>query len=137
MPEPDVLDVRTALRAAAPLLVAEVESLTTAWLAPVFARLESGAVPSYPKTLNDTVWGTVELIPCEVLLLDSPLLQRLRGIRQLGMAHLVYPGAGYDRLEHSLGVLESATRILDALRRNADNRARYSRTGDKPIMPSD
>ncbi|HEX9620480.1 MAG TPA: hypothetical protein VF989_10105 [Polyangiaceae bacterium] len=64
---------------------------------------DRGDVPKYPKTLNDAVWGTIQILPCETMLLDTPLLQRLRGIRQLGMAHLVYPGAGYSRLEHSLG----------------------------------
>jgi len=105
----------------------------------VLRRLDlPDGVPRFPKTVNCAVWGTIELLPCEVLLVDSPLLQRLRGIRQLGMAHLVYPGAGYDRLEHSLGVVEAAQQILSALERNARNRKYYSRAPDRALPePSD
>lgn len=126
-------DIWDELRGVAPNLVGAVEELTTSWVTELLERLDRNDVPRYPKTLNDAVWGTVELTPSEVLLLDSPLLQRLRGIRQLGMAHLVYPGAGYTRLEHSLGVLESAQRIVDALAHNAQKRKRYSITPDASI----
>lgn len=88
---------------------------------------------AYPKTFNDPVWGVVELLPWETLLLDSPLLQRLRGVRQLGMAHLVYPGAGHDRLEHSRGVVEAAERMIRALERNAAHRRRFGRDRDENV----
>jgi HD superfamily phosphohydrolase len=48
-------------------------------------------------------------------LIDSMPLQRLRRIRQLGMAYLAYQGAEHSRFSHSLGVLHLATRILDHL----------------------
>ena len=41
--------------------------------------------------------------------------QRLRRIRQLGMASLAYPGADHSRYSHSLGVMETARKILDQL----------------------
>ena len=88
---------------------------------------------AYPKTFNDPVWGVVELLPWETVLLDSPLLQRLRGVRQLGMAHLVYPGAGHDRLEHSRGVVEAAERMIRALERNAAHRRSFGRDRDKDV----
>jgi len=68
------------------------------------------------KELNDPVWGTVHLTPPEVVLLDSPLVQRLRTIRQLGVVHLVYPGAMHSRLEHSLGVLHQTSMLVGAIR---------------------
>src|SRR3954466_1720580 len=49
-------------------------------------------------------------------LLGTPQLQRLRRIRQLGMASLAYPGADHSRYSHSLGVMETARKILDHLR---------------------
>ena len=51
-------------------------------------------------------------------LLNAAEFQRLRRIRQLGMAHLAYPGADHSRYSHSLGVMETARRILDQLRRS-------------------
>src|SRR5437762_8964218 len=48
-------------------------------------------------------------------LLAAPELQRLRRIRQLGLAHLAYPGADHSRYSHSLGVMETARKILAQL----------------------
>src|SRR5215212_6864851 len=48
-------------------------------------------------------------------LLNAGELQRLRRIRQLGMASLAYPGADHSRYAHSLGVMETARKILDQL----------------------
>src|SRR3954470_17901109 len=49
-------------------------------------------------------------------LLNTVEIQRLRRIRQLGMASLAYPGADHSRYSHSLGVMETARKILDHLR---------------------
>ncbi len=59
--------------------------------------------------------------PAEMLLfklLGAAEFQRLRRVRQLGMAHLAYPGADHSRYGHSLGAMETARRILDCLRRD-------------------
>src|ERR1044071_2743037 len=48
-------------------------------------------------------------------LVNAVEFQRLRRIRQLGMASLAYPGADHSRYSHSLGVMETARRILDQL----------------------
>ncbi len=67
--------------------------------------------------VRDSVWGDIELEPYLVDALDTPELQRLRGIRQLGTAHFVYPGANHTRFEHVLGTCHVAGRILEALAR--------------------
>jgi HD superfamily phosphohydrolase len=51
-------------------------------------------------------------------LLNTVEVQRLRRIRQLGMASLAYPGADHSRYSHSLGVMETARKIIEQLRRN-------------------
>jgi HD superfamily phosphohydrolase len=51
-------------------------------------------------------------------LLNAAEFQRLRRIRQLGMASLAYPGADHSRYSHSLGVMETARKIIAHLRRN-------------------
>lgn len=48
-------------------------------------------------------------------LVDAPLVQRLRRVRQLGLAHLVFHGAEHSRFAHSLGVVHVATRMCDRL----------------------
>lgn len=67
--------------------------------------------------IRDPVHGDIELTPAERTLLDNPMVQRLRRIKQLGTAYLVYPGCMHTRFEHSLGTLWTTTLILDALRR--------------------
>src|SRR3954469_9168347 len=51
-------------------------------------------------------------------LLNTVEVQRLRRIRQLGMASLAYPGADHSRYSHSLGVMETARKIIEQLRRS-------------------
>lgn len=85
-------------------------------LAPYLARIADIAEGSISKKeINDPVWGTLSLDPHEILVLDSPLVQRLQRIKQLGVAHFVYPTARHSRLEHSLGVMHQVSRILDTV----------------------
>ena len=68
--------------------------------------------------IRDPVHGDVSLSPLEAAVLDLPDVQRLRGIKQLGTASLVYPGALHTRFDHSLGASAVAHRIAGALRRD-------------------
>lgn len=63
------------------------------------------------KIIHDGLWGTFSLEPHEVALIDTPLLQRLRFIRQTGATYLTYPSAVHSRFEHTLGVLYHAGRL--------------------------
>ena len=67
------------------------------------------------KTITDPVHGDVYLNLLESLIVDSPPMQRLRRVRQLGTTHLVYPGATHSRLSHVLGTQRSAQNLLDAV----------------------
>lgn len=69
--------------------------------------------------LRDPVHGDIELTREEVGLIDTPEFQRLRGIRQLCTAQLVFPGATHTRFEHSIGTLHMAQQLLTACNRNA------------------
>jgi HD superfamily phosphohydrolase len=66
--------------------------------------------------IRDPIHGDVSLSPVEEQVLDFPEVQRLRGIKQLGTANLVYPGCVHTRFDHSLGVNAVAKRIVSALR---------------------
>ncbi len=67
------------------------------------------------KVIRDAVHGFVSLDRHEVALLDSPLVQRLRHIHQNGLAYFVYPTMIHTRLDHSLGVLYVANRMIETL----------------------
>src|ERR1044071_7158407 len=69
------------------------------------------------KLIRDAVHGDIEIGPLEVELMDTPEFQRLRGIKQLGTAYLVFPSAVHTRFEHSLGTSWMAHRILESVRR--------------------
>ncbi len=70
--------------------------------------------------LRDPVHGDIELTREELQLIDTLAFQRLRGIKQLGTANLVYPGATHTRFEHSIGTVHMLDRLLDAVNRNAE-----------------
>jgi hypothetical protein len=124
--DPEAL--RRAIATKAPVLVEMLQGLIQQWISPIRENLSRRrSKDGFPKTFNDPIWGVVELYPWEVAILDSPLLQRLRRVKQLGFAHAVYPGAMHSRLEHTLGVVEAAERMMRALERNAD----YHRTFGK------
>lgn len=79
--------------------------------------LKAGRAVGRPKVIKDNVWGMVE-IDCEsIRLLDCPVVQRLRGIRQLGFSYLTYPSAEHSRFIHSLGMHCVIARFLDAIGR--------------------
>lgn len=66
------------------------------------------------KIIRDPVHGYVTLTDQEVLLLDTPLLQRLRHIAQNGPGRLVYPSLLGTRFEHTLGVMQLASSMFDS-----------------------
>jgi uncharacterized protein len=72
--------------------------------------------------IRDAVHGFMSFGDKERDLIDSIPLQRLRGIRQLAMASLVYPGAVHTRFDHTLGVAHLAGQMADALGLDNDER---------------
>ncbi|MDW8236791.1 MAG: HD domain-containing protein [Aquificaceae bacterium] len=64
------------------------------------------------KDFSYPIHSSVRAFDCEIKLIDHPVLQRLRFIKQLGLAFLVFPSAQHTRFEHSLGTMELAGRML-------------------------
>jgi HD superfamily phosphohydrolase len=92
--------------------------------------LRSGALMSGPKppsgrknlsvrkkysVLREPVHGDIYLTHEELSVLDTREMQRMRGIRQLGTAHLVYPGAVHTRFDHMIGTVHVAQQMIDAI----------------------
>lgn len=69
------------------------------------------------KIFNDPVYGFVT-IPYDLCLdiIDHPYFQRLRRIKQLGMSHMVYPGALHTRFHHAMGAMHLMTQAIETLR---------------------
>jgi hypothetical protein len=69
------------------------------------------------KIVNDPVYGFIRFPEPELIkIIDHPWFQRLRNIKQMGLAHLVYPGAVHTRLAHSLGACHLMGKALDELK---------------------
>ena len=69
------------------------------------------------KIINDPVYGFIS-IPSELVydVISHPYFQRLRYIKQLGLTHLVYPGALHTRFHHALGAMHLMTLAIALLR---------------------
>jgi uncharacterized protein len=65
--------------------------------------------------IRDPLWNNIRVDATAERLLDTSVVQRLRYVRQLGLAHLVYPGATHSRFEHALGAYHLARRTLARL----------------------
>ena len=70
------------------------------------------------KIINDPVYGFIS-IPDEFIfdLVEHPFFQRLRRIKQLGMTHLVYPGALHTRFHHAIGAMHLMSQAVAVIRR--------------------
>ena len=90
----------------------------------------------FEKRIRDPVHGDIELTSEEIEIVDTEQFQRLRGIRQLGPAYLVYPAATHTRFEHALGTLYMAQKIINGVNANSlrnRNEKVVSETGERII----
>jgi HD superfamily phosphohydrolase len=69
------------------------------------------------KIINDPVYGFIK-VPYDVVfdLIEHPLFQRLRRIRQLGLTHFVYPGANHSRFQHAIGAMHLMGLAIEVIR---------------------
>ncbi|HEV2750041.1 MAG TPA: HD domain-containing protein [Gemmatimonadales bacterium] len=74
------------------------------------------------EVVRDPLWNNIRLDPEALAVVDTPAVQRLRYVRQLGHAFLVYPGATHNRFEHALGAYHLARRALVQLEEAGDAR---------------
>ncbi|HEV8361069.1 MAG TPA: HD domain-containing protein [Candidatus Thermoplasmatota archaeon] len=68
-----------------------------------------------PKHIRDPIHGYITVEDAVLGVLDTPAVQRLRHVRQLGTASLVYPGANHTRFEHALGAFSLGARAASQL----------------------
>lgn len=70
--------------------------------------------------IRDPLWDNIRVDPSAMECIDTPAFQRLRYVRQLGHAFLVYPGATHTRFEHALGAYHLTRRALTILDERGD-----------------
>jgi len=93
-------------------------------------------VPKHTHEIRDPIHVFVRLDNHERDVLNSRSFQRLRHIHQLALTYLVYPGATHKRFEHSLGVMELASRVFDVIT-NPDNVSEDIRSRLEPLGKAD
>ena len=84
------------------------------------------------KEVRDPVHGFIYFNEIEMKIVNTPVFQRLRYIRQLAFTHLVYPGAEHSRFAHSMGVMEFATKMFDTLMmKHQENELKWTKARTK------
>lgn len=87
-----------------------------------FMEENYGEIPVYdikePKIIHLANLGTNRFLKHEIAVIDTPLIQRLKYISQLGAVYNVFPTARHTRFEHTLGVVICANRIWESLYEN-------------------
>ena len=86
----------------------------------------------FDNIVRDPVHGDIPLTAEELQILDTPEMQRLRNVRQLGAAYLVYPGAHHSRFEHSIGTAHLVSRLVTAI-----NAVRADRIDNQTLSSDD
>ncbi len=71
----------------------------------------------FKKEIYDNVVGFVGITEPELEVISTPIFQRLRNIKQLGLANYVFPGALQNRFNHSIGVLHYADQMVCSLQK--------------------
>src|SRR3954471_6408226 len=86
------------------------------WTAPLwragFRLRDAAAYGMSFEIIRDPLWNNIRVDALALRLVDTRAFQRLRYVRQLGLAYLVYPGASHSRFEHALGAYHLAQRAL-------------------------
>lgn len=67
------------------------------------------------KHIKDPLHGYIDVPEPELTIINTPIYQRLRRIKQLGMSETVYPSASHTRFAHSLGVMHLARKLGDSI----------------------
>lgn len=74
-------------------------------------------LPPHDKIIVDSIHGDIHLNEIERRVIDTASFQRLRHLKQLGMAHVTYPNATHSRFAHSVGVLGIMAKITSIARK--------------------
>ncbi len=71
--------------------------------------------------IRDPIHGSIEILDSEIKVLEHPFFQRLRNIKQLGFSDYIFPGATHTRFLHSIGVMQTVSKVFDKLFQNKNS----------------
>lgn len=77
--------------------------------------------------LMDSIYKVINISRFEKRLISTKEILRLKGIKQLGFVHLVFPNAEHSRFSHSIGVCHQAKNLVDQISKNISNSPKYQR----------
>lgn len=77
------------------------------------------------EPIMDSIYEIIKISPFEKRLLNTKEMQRLRGIKQLGFASLVYPDAEHSRFSHSIGVCHQSKILMNHVCNNISSKLKY------------
>src|SRR5690348_14940007 len=97
---------------------------------PIVPQTHPGTGLKKPVPLT-VLYGDQRLSPAELEVLHTPAMQRLHGLRQLGLADRVFIDASHSRIHHVVGVLEQAGKLVSAIAANLERSDRTLRFGSK------
>ncbi|GHU52931.1 hypothetical protein AGMMS49975_09820 [Clostridia bacterium] len=102
------------------VIFGEVSDFTENYLCEYTKNLNRKSRPdnflSAKTDIADPVWGHIALSGLEVCVIDSPVVQRLRRIKQLGFADMVYSCADFSRFAHTIGVLAVTSQMSGVIK---------------------
>lgn len=81
-------------------------------------------LPRKSKQIKDNQWGMIEFDWRSMRIVDCPLVQRLRYVKQLGFTYFTYPSAEHSRFSHTLGVGHVVLKFIEAINKRALERLR-------------
>jgi len=89
-------------------------------MAVLFTEVVYVLVAMFEKYIRDPIHGYIGVTEAEKRVVDSWPVQRLRGIKQLSIASIVYPGGDHSRFSHALGAMHVAGLIADILKKSVE-----------------
>jgi HD superfamily phosphohydrolase len=73
------------------------------------------------KNFYDSIHGMISISKAASLIIDHPIFQRLRHLKQLGVCSYVFPNAVHTRFEHSIGTYHLCKKILNSIKINSSS----------------
>ena len=72
------------------------------------------------KTFRDPIHGFISISSDEQKIIDSPMFQRMRNIKQLSLGHYAYHGSEHSRFGHMIGAMHLAERVYHSITNNSE-----------------